>query len=67
MDPTPELRWVVRHFSEPYKDHWNIRLDECGNVEAERKWDVKVLQQKWVDQFAFKDEWRDVETVKEQV
>lgn len=66
--PTCELRWIVRHFSEPYKDTWNIRLDEVGNVETERKWDVHVLQQKWInrtdpDYYAAQPdptEWRDV-------
>ena len=61
--PTNELRWVVRHFSEPYTDTWNIRLDEAGRVETHRRCSVKTLQQKWIDhpnQELADEEWRDV-------
>ena len=72
--PTCELRFVIRHFSEPYTDTWNIRLDGHGNVETHRKWSVQVLQQKWVgdgprnaygEMFNTREEWRDVPTAKE--
>ena len=60
--PTPELRWVVRHFSEPFQDHWNTRLDEAGNVIDKRRWSVKTLQQKWIKESAEGTwyEWSDV-------
>ena len=59
--PTCELRWVVRHFSEPFQDYWNTRLDEAGNVIDKRRWSVKTLQQKWLcrDDGA-EYQWRDV-------
>ena len=60
--PTNELRWVVRHFSEPYTDTWNIRINEAGRVETHRRWSVKTLQQKWIKESAEGTwyEWRDV-------
>ena len=63
--PTNELRWVVRHYSVPYKDTWNIRFDECGNVETHRKWSVPVLQQKWLCRDDGAVDWRDVPVEKE--
>ena len=64
--PTNDLRWVVRRFSEPYTDTWNIRINEAGRVETHRRWSVKTLQQKWVAQVneaVTDEEWRDVEVV----
>lgn len=71
--PTNELRFVIRHFSEPYTDTWNIRIDATGKVETHRKWSVQVLQQKcfgggtlnaYGEVFNERYEWRDVPTEK---
>jgi hypothetical protein len=73
MTPTNELRFVERTYRAPYEDHWNIRIDESGNVMTKRVRTTRTLQQKWerskvtaaslnIDQY----EWRDVPLVKEE-
>lgn len=74
--PTCDFKCVIRHFSKPYTDTWNIRINEAGEVETHCKWSEKVLVQKWIDadspirvvvdgKFVPEFEWRDIPVEKE--